>query len=152
MGLAALQMVSGYTMVRQYAGSSFFNKWDFYGAWDNLTLGWLFLEHSAFSLIGITGDVWWLDKANATAQGLTYVNDDGNAVIKVDDTSYVPFNEKRNAVRITSKDSYNYGSLLIFDVIHLPYGCSVSANFFMITRFSLTLSKVWPAIWTKGML
>ena len=38
-------------------------------------------------------------------------------------------------IRITSKDSYDYGSLWVFDASHMPYGCSV-----------------WPAFWTKGPL
>ena len=28
-----------YDIVQDYSGSSFFDKWDFYGNWDNLTLG-----------------------------------------------------------------------------------------------------------------
>ena len=39
LGLAALQTACAYDLVREYAGSSFFDNWDFYGSWDNLTLG-----------------------------------------------------------------------------------------------------------------
>ena len=46
------------------------------------------------------GDVNYLDQANATASKLVYVNDAGNAIIKVDDTSVVPWNYKRNSVRL----------------------------------------------------
>ena len=28
-----------FDLIREYAGSTFFNGWDFYGYWDNLTLG-----------------------------------------------------------------------------------------------------------------
>jgi hypothetical protein len=28
-----------YDPVREYSGSTFFDRWDFYGSWDNLTLG-----------------------------------------------------------------------------------------------------------------
>jgi hypothetical protein len=28
-----------YLLVTDYSGSSFFDKWDFYGSYDNLTLG-----------------------------------------------------------------------------------------------------------------
>ncbi|THH13299.1 hypothetical protein EW146_g6908 [Bondarzewia mesenterica] len=104
-------------MVREYSGQGFFDRWDFYGSWDNLTLG----------------DVWWLDRNSAFEQGLAYTDAQGRAVLRVDNTSTVLYNEKRNSVRITSHDSYGIGSLWITDITHLPYGCSV-----------------WPALWTKG--
>ena len=72
-----------------------------------------------------TGDVIWVNQTNATSMNLAYVNGAGRAIIKVDNTSFVPFNEKRNTVRITTKDFYDFGSLWIIDVVHLPYGCSV---------------------------
>lgn len=112
-----IRPANGYDIIRDYSGQTFFDGWDFYGSWDNLTLG----------------DVWWLDASDAFAQGLAYVNSNGNAIIKVDNTSNVPFNQKRNSVRITTHDAYSLGSLWIFDVVHLPYGCSV-----------------WPAIWSFG--
>ena len=98
--------------------------------------------------------MWWLNQTEATAEHLAYVNDAGRAVIRVDNTTNVPASQdpRRNTVRprvlllsrptsdpggeqvrITSKDSYDYGSLWVFDATHLPYGCSV-----------------WPAFWTKG--
>ena len=38
-------------------------------------------------------------------------------------------------IRITSQDSYEFGSLWVLDLLHLPWGCSV-----------------WPAFWSKGPL
>jgi len=111
--------IAAYKLVRDYSGQDFFQGWDFYGSWDNLTLG----------------DVWWLDEADATNQHLAYINSANNAIIKVDNTSDVAFNQKRNTVRITTQDTYALGSLWIIDLLHLPYGCSV-----------------WPAFWTKGPL
>ncbi|KDQ60268.1 glycoside hydrolase family 16 protein [Jaapia argillacea MUCL 33604] len=110
---------ASYSLVRSYSGQTFFDDWDFYGYWDNLTLG----------------DVWWLNRSDAMTQGLAYINDAGRAVIKVVNSSNVPFNQKRNTVRITTQDSYGVGSLWILDAVHLPYGCSV-----------------WPSFWTKGIL
>ncbi|KAI9511857.1 concanavalin A-like lectin/glucanase domain-containing protein [Russula earlei] len=108
---------NSYDLVRDYSGPSFFNGWDFYGSWDNLTLG----------------DVWWLDYASAIQQNLAYVNEHNRVIIKVDNVTTVPFNEKRNSIRITSQNSYGVGSLWIIDLTHLPHGCSV-----------------WPAFWSKG--
>ncbi|KAL0562771.1 hypothetical protein V5O48_019308, partial [Marasmius crinis-equi] len=112
-------LVTSYELVRSYSGPTFFDQWDFYGDWDNLTLG----------------DVWWLNSSDSFAQNLAYVNPSGNAILRVDNTSNVPFDQKRNTVRITSKDSYAVGSLWIIDLRHIPYGCSV-----------------WPAFWSKGPL
>lgn len=44
------------------------------------------------------GDVWWLGRQDAVAQGLIYVNNAGNAILKVDDVSNVAPNQKRNTV------------------------------------------------------
>lgn len=41
--LALAACVSAYDIIKEYAGDSFFDDWDFYGSWDNLTLGAHFL-------------------------------------------------------------------------------------------------------------
>ena len=69
----------------------------------------------------------------ADSSKLAYVNDAGRAILKVDNTSFVPYNEKRNSVRIESTDFFPVGSVILFDATHLPYGCSV-----------------WPSFWTSG--
>ncbi|KAI0073216.1 hypothetical protein K474DRAFT_237228 [Panus rudis PR-1116 ss-1] len=51
-----------------------------------------------------------------------------------DNTSVIPYLQKRNTVKITSTDSYQPGTIWVFDATHLPYGCAV-----------------WPAFWTKGL-
>lgn len=33
------QLITAYDIVRDYSGASFFDGWDFYGSWDNLTNG-----------------------------------------------------------------------------------------------------------------
>ena len=73
-----------------------------------------------------SGDVWWLNKSEAFSQRLAYVNEKNQVVMKVDNTSYVPLNEKRNSIRIESHDWYGVGSLWVVDIAHVPYGCSVS--------------------------
>ena len=35
---AALTPAVGYNLSRDYSGPSFFDGWDYYGSWDNLTL------------------------------------------------------------------------------------------------------------------
>lgn len=74
---------SQWSLRQEYAGQTFFDRWEFFGAHDNLT----------------NGDVVFLDRANATSQRLAYVNEAGHAIMRVDNTSFVPWNEKRNSVR-----------------------------------------------------
>ncbi|KAF8647983.1 hypothetical protein AX16_006413 [Volvariella volvacea WC 439] len=109
--------VHSYVLVRDYSGSTFFDGWDFFGSQDDL----------------IHGDVVWLNREDAFADGLASINNVGHAVMRVDHTTNVPLNGRRNSVRITSRDIYELGSLWIADITHLPWGCSV-----------------WPAFWTIG--
>ncbi|KAJ3475280.1 hypothetical protein NLI96_g11942 [Meripilus lineatus] len=113
----ALAQAANFSLVHAFEGSSFFDGWTFYDFYDNTT----------------NGDVNYVSQANATAMKLAYVNDAGNAIIKVDNITNVPYPEKRDSVRITTNDFYNLGSIWVFDALHLPYGCSV-----------------WPSFWTKG--
>ena len=39
LGLSLALQTAAYDIVREYSGSTFFDRWDFYGSWDNLTLG-----------------------------------------------------------------------------------------------------------------
>ncbi|KZP05379.1 glycoside hydrolase family 16 protein [Athelia psychrophila] len=110
---------AAYNLARDYSGSDLFSQaqWDYYGYWGFLTLG----------------DVNYLDGPDALSQKLVYVTTEGTGIIKVDNTTNVASEQKRNSIRITSKDIYPVGSLWIIDAVHLPFGCSV-----------------WPSIWTTG--
>ncbi|TFK33199.1 concanavalin A-like lectin/glucanase domain-containing protein [Crucibulum laeve] len=116
-----------YVPVREYAGTSFFDKWDFYGFYDNTT--W--------------GNVTYQDRANATSKRLTYINGAGNAIIKVDNTTNVAPATLiyRDSIRLTSQDTYGVGSLIIIDALHIPYGCSVWPSF-----WTLGVGKEWPLV------
>ncbi|GJE89020.1 glycoside hydrolase family 16 protein [Phanerochaete sordida] len=108
-------LAANFSLVQDYSGTGFFDAWDFYGNFDNLT----------------NGDVTYVNQTNAT--NLAYVDPAGHVIIKVDNTSFVPYNDKRNSVRITTKDYFTPGTIWVVDAAHLPFGCSV-----------------WPSIWTKG--
>ncbi|KAI0336817.1 hypothetical protein GY45DRAFT_1237765 [Cubamyces sp. BRFM 1775] len=122
---SSLAMVSsslGYDLVRDYSGQNFFDGWDFYGYWDNLTLS----------------QVWWVNETRATAEHLAYVNDAGRAVLRVDNTTNLPPDmPNRDTIRLTTKDYYDFGSLWVFDATHMPYGCSVWPAFW-------TKGPNWP--------
>ncbi|KAF9652912.1 glycoside hydrolase family 16 protein [Thelephora ganbajun] len=106
-----------YSLVRTWEGQTFFDGWDFYGSYDNLT----------------NGDAIWVNKSVATTGHLAYIDNNGKAILRVDNFTNVPYNEKRDTVRITTQDSFPVGSVILLDALHLPYGCSV-----------------WPAFWTRG--
>ncbi|TFY77831.1 hypothetical protein EWM64_g6179 [Hericium alpestre] len=106
-----------YNLVKQYQGSSFFDDWDFYNNFDNLT----------------NGDAIFVSAQQASQDQLAFVNGAGNAIMKVDNTSQVAFNQKRNTIRISSKDRFAVGSVWVADMLHVPFGCSV-----------------WPAFWSQA--
>jgi hypothetical protein len=103
LSLFALVYSNSYNIVREYSGLTFFDRWDFYGFWDNLTLG----ENACKSLLKypltilFIGDVWYLDRNTAIQQGLVYINGQNQAIIKVDNGSQVAFGDKRNSVFVT---------------------------------------------------
>ncbi|KAI0696106.1 concanavalin A-like lectin/glucanase domain-containing protein [Cytidiella melzeri] len=115
--LSQLALAANFTLLKNYSGNGFFDDWDFYGNFDNLT----------------NGDVTYVNQSQAT--NLAYVNPDGHAIIKVDNTSNVIYEDKRNSVRISTKEYFATGSIWVFDLVHLPFGCSV-----------------WPGIWTSAKL
>lgn len=87
------------------------------------------LSHSrdlADSMLFLSGDAIFVNQSNATAMQLTYVNSAGNAIIRVDNESFVPYNQKRDTVRLDSTDYFPVGTVIVIDAIHIPFGCSVS--------------------------
>ncbi|KAG8974759.1 hypothetical protein FRC05_006919 [Tulasnella sp. 425] len=78
------------------------------------------------------GNVNYLKQSDAFSRGLAFVDGDGNAVMKVDNTNTIATGGNRDSVRISSKNSYTSG-LIVLDVASMPFGCGV-----------------WPAFWTVG--
>ena len=70
------------------------------------------------------GSVFYVNKSSSSS--LAFVNDANRAIIKVDNTTFVPYNDKRNSVRITTQDYFGVGTVWVIDATHLPFGCSVS--------------------------
>ena len=87
-----------FNLLDDFSGETFFEKWDFYGTYDNLTLGSSHVYSFSFVLtIVFSGDVNWLDRNTATSKKLVYVNPNGNAVMKVS-MEPVVYNNKRDSV------------------------------------------------------
>ncbi|KAF8600516.1 hypothetical protein BDV93DRAFT_447343 [Ceratobasidium sp. AG-I] len=98
-----------------YEGQSFFEGFNFF-TYDDTT----------------GGQVTYVDSQTATSEGLAYVTPEGQAVMRVDNTTVLSSGQPRKSVRIESYKRYN-GGLFILDIAKAPYGCSV-----------------WPAFWTVG--
>ncbi|KAG5721471.1 putative glycosidase C21B10.07 [Termitomyces sp. T112] len=109
---------TSYSLIKEYSGPTFFDDWTFFDHFDNLT----------------NGDAIFVSASVAQSSKLAFVDSSTNhAIIKVDNTSTVPFNQKRNTVRITTNERYGLGSVWVADMFHIPYGCSV-----------------WPAWWSQA--
>ncbi|PIL35181.1 hypothetical protein GSI_02971 [Ganoderma sinense ZZ0214-1] len=117
----AVRAAAQYDLVKEYAGESFFDEWTFYNNIDNLT----------------HGDVNFLGNIDAFHNKLAYTNDAGNAVMRVDNTTQLKFGQKRNSLRLSTKDQFTVGSVWVADLLHVPYGCSVWSAFW-------SSAPTWP--------
>lgn len=82
------------------------------------------------------GDIDYVPRNESS--DLAYINSAGNAIIKVDNNSQVLYPNKRRSVRISSQEQWGIGSLWVFDMVHVPYGCSVWPS-------AWVTSQDWPA-------
>src|SRR6266576_3289772 len=97
-----------YSLLREYSGSSFFDRWDFYGNIDNTTWGKCYASHwirKACTYAARTGNVTYLDRQDALSSGLATVNSAGHAIMRVDDTTNIaPAPQvNRASVRLASR-------------------------------------------------
>jgi len=129
--LAALATIFGLTRAQKYSLQQ-----DFSG--NNFFSGFKYNE-SAIDFNNF-GNVHFLSQSAATAANLTYVDSNGRAIIKVDNTTNGAGDPTfgRNSVYLMSNELMNIGSLLIFDANHIPFGCSVWPSLF-------TQGQSWPA-------
>jgi hypothetical protein len=110
---------STYKLAQSYAGQTFFDNFSFFTAADPTN-----------------GKVAYQSKTAALSQNLAYVQPDGIAVMKVDNTTSLGAGANRNSVRITSNAAFNTG-LMIFDIVNMPFGCSVRTSLHIRARVIL---------------
>ncbi|KAH8929412.1 glycoside hydrolase family 16 protein [Atractiella rhizophila] len=79
------------------------------------------------------GMVNYVDKATAQSQGLAVINPQNHLILTPDSSSNLAYGTKRNSVKISTKRTFQVGSLIVINAWHLPYGCAT-----------------WPAFWTVG--
>lgn len=77
--------------------------------------------------------------SQAASLKLAFVNAAGNAIMKVDNTTALQFNEDRNSVHIASRDYFSVGSVWVADMLHVPYG--VSRHFIAESRSGRLLAR-----------
>ncbi|ORY92616.1 concanavalin A-like lectin/glucanase domain-containing protein [Leucosporidium creatinivorum] len=78
------------------------------------------------------GAVNYISKDEATTAGLISTSST-SAVMRVDNTTTLAAGAKRNSVRLGSTTAVKLGSVIIADIIYMPYGCGT-----------------WPAWWMTG--
>ncbi|OCB91539.1 hypothetical protein A7U60_g1217 [Sanghuangporus baumii] len=108
-----------FTMVQNHSGENFLSNWTFYSGVD----------------LNTTGNVFFETQQEAQQEQLTFLNSDGNFVVKVDNTTDGTGNSTfgRSSVKMLSAYTITEGNLVLFDAVHMPFGCSV-----------------WPAFWSQG--
>jgi hypothetical protein len=127
-----------YNLLKDYSGQTFFDEWNYYGSCefnfhclvtsdphgsrnpvDNLTNGDAMYVHIFFGEMQNNNyPKSFVNASEAASQKLTYVDPvTNNAIIKVDNDTVVPFNGKRNTVRITTQATYGIGSLFVADMV-----------------------------------
>ncbi|KAJ7684334.1 glycoside hydrolase family 16 protein [Mycena polygramma] len=104
-----------WTLADNYQGEDFLTQWDFFNRPDPTK-----------------GQVNYLDAADAKQKHLAFVQGK-SMILAVDNTTHLSAGENRDSVRISSKKTYNAGSLFIADFAAMPASCGV-----------------WPAWWTVG--
>ncbi|KAF7362471.1 GH16 domain-containing protein [Mycena venus] len=95
---------SAWQLTQSYAGSSFFDGWDF---WDTAD--------------PTHGAVDYVSQTDAQSANLVEINPAGNAVMRVETTPTVA--SVRKSIRITTQQSFT-GGLVIMDAVHMPTGCA----------------------------
>ena len=75
--------------------------------------------------------------------GLIEVNDDGNAILKVDTTPTISGN--RNAVRITTENTFTGTSGFLLLSVQFDYSCGISGGIFVLDAIHIPEGcGTWP--------
>lgn len=84
------------------------------------------------------GLVEYVGRDEAVSRNLTFVNQQGQAVVRIDKDTYLQPGEFRKSVRLESKKLYG-NSMVVMDLAAMPHGCSVWPAFWMLSG-----KKQWP--------
>ena len=70
--------------------------------------------------------------------------------MRVDDYTWLGNGQKRNSVRVTSKESVKIGSIVVFDAAVMPFGAAVWPAFWSLVIFSLFLPFLPHFVMTRS--
>lgn len=92
-----------------------------------------------------TGNVLFQSREQATSEQLAFVNNAGNAIVKVDNTTNGAGDSTfgRPSVKITSNDTVSEGSLVVMDALHVPFGASRYASTVSLVVLIFAPSVFW---------
>ncbi|KAG2015586.1 glycosyl hydrolase family 16 [Coprinopsis cinerea AmutBmut pab1-1] len=82
----------------------------------------------------------YVAREEAYQNRLAYVADNGNVILKADDTNQLPFGENRTSVRVNTVKDYS-GGLFILDLDRAPWGCGIWPAW-----WSTAVGTGWPAL------
>ncbi|KAH8113075.1 concanavalin A-like lectin/glucanase domain-containing protein [Phellopilus nigrolimitatus] len=117
--LRGVEAATPFQLVQNHQGSNFLNNWSFYSGLDTNN----------------TGSIIYQSQEQAQQEQLAFLNSAGNYILKVDNTTDGRNDSSygRATVKLLTSYTISSGNLVLFDAVHLPYGCSV-----------------WPAFWSQG--
>lgn len=152
LSLSSSVLAEEYGLVKKYQGSSFFDGWDWYNKYDNLTNGKSHPPSQLSAVLIAPSSIQatsseptrllspyaelthqprsYVSAKTASKEKLAYVNPAGNAIMRVDNsTKLTKFGAKRDSVRIQTSDRFSFGSVWVADMLHVPYGVRLDAVF-----------------------
>ncbi|KAF8995258.1 hypothetical protein BDQ17DRAFT_1311093, partial [Cyathus striatus] len=131
--LPCLTSATIYELVQKIAGNTFLDSWDYVDG-DNIHIDANRFQGAQNYVNGDTSQ-----QLLTFTDGLT-----GHTIIKVDNTTNLPYGDLRNSIKIITKATYPMGSVWMIDLFHVPYGCGVQPVF-----WSMAPTQV-GGNWPKG--
>lgn len=94
---------------------------------------------------------WFAAESLATTEDLAFVEPNGSAVLRVDNTNVVKDGERRYSVSLATRERYGFGHLFVFDVKHVSSVVLFHSCLALKSRSQAPVGcSVWPSIWTRG--
>ncbi|GAA5896886.1 hypothetical protein JCM5296_002581 [Sporobolomyces johnsonii] len=113
-----------YKLVQDMSGTGFFDSWTFWNTTDPTHVRWesfVRLRETMLTMKPVLLD--YLGRDAAQSAGLISATAT-SAIMKVDNTTTLASGANRNSIRIASNTAMDIDSLVIADIIAMPWGCA----------------------------